>query len=99
MTQAEIAEKIVPFLVEEFEIDGSLVTPDSNLRETLQLDSLDYVDLVVVIETSFKFKVKPGDFQGIETFADFYAYVERSLAKKDEAPDVIADNAIISNEN
>ena len=85
MTQAEIAEKIVPYLVEEFEIDGSLVSPGANLRDTLQLDSLDYVDLVVVIESSFHFKVKPGDFQEIVTFSDFYAYVERRLTMKEAA--------------
>lgn len=92
MTQAEIAEKIVPYLVEEFEIDGSLVTPDANLRETLQLDSLDYVDLVVVIESSFKFKVRPGDFQDIVTFSDFYAYVERRLNEPEPQPEVVAEN-------
>jgi acyl carrier protein len=84
MTQVEIAEKIIPFLVEEFEIDGDLITPEANLRDTLQLDSLDYVDLVVVIESSFGFKVKPGDFQGIVTFADFYKYVETSLILKEQ---------------
>jgi len=82
MTQVEIAEKIVPFLVDEFEIDGELITPEANLKDTLQLDSLDYVDLVVVIESSFGFKVKPGDFQGIVTFQDFYKYVETSLTIK-----------------
>jgi acyl carrier protein len=82
MAPNEIAEKIIPYLVEEFEIDGSLITPEANLRETLQLDSLDYVDLVVVIESSFNFKVKPGDFQDIVTFADFYNYVARNLEAK-----------------
>jgi acyl carrier protein len=82
MTQVEIAEKITPYLVEEFEIDGDLITPNANLREVLQLDSLDYVDLVVIIESSFGFKVKPGDFQNIHTFQDFYNYVESSLSQK-----------------
>jgi acyl carrier protein len=82
MTQVEIAEKITPYLVEEFEIDGDLITPNANLREVLQLDSLDYVDLVVIIESSFGFKVKPGDFQNINTFQDFYNYVESSLSQK-----------------
>lgn len=79
MTQIEIAEKIIPFLVEEFEIENELITPDANLRETLQLDSLDYVDLVVVIESNFGFKVKQGDFQNLATFQDFYAYVQEKV--------------------
>lgn len=79
MTQNEIAEKIIPFLVEEFEIERELITPEANLRDTLQLDSLDYVDLVVVIESNFGFKVKQGDFQNLATFQDFYGYVQEKV--------------------
>jgi acyl carrier protein len=49
--------------------------PQANLRETLDLDSLDYIDLVVVIESNFPIKVKPEDFVNILTFQDFYDYV------------------------
>jgi acyl carrier protein len=75
MTNSEIIEKINFFLIEEFEVDGNLITPDAGLIETLKLDSLDYVDLVVVIESNFGFKVQPGDFQSIKTFQNFYDYV------------------------
>ncbi|MBS1742028.1 MAG: acyl carrier protein [Bacteroidetes bacterium] len=75
MSNEEIIEKINNFLVEEFETDPSKITPDANLKETLELDSLDYIDLVVVIESNFAFKVKPEDFVGINTFQDFYNYV------------------------
>ncbi|NVO18784.1 MAG: acyl carrier protein [Bacteroidetes bacterium] len=84
MTKQEIAEKIIPFFVEEFEIDESLIVPDANLRDTLQLDSLDFVDLVVVIESNFGFKVKQGDFQNISTFDDFYNYVETRINAPEE---------------
>ncbi|MDO9254539.1 MAG: phosphopantetheine-binding protein [Bacteroidales bacterium] len=85
MTQIEIAEKIIPFLVEEFEIERELISPEANLRDTLQLDSLDYVDLVVVIESNFGFKVKQGDFQNLATFEDFYGYVQGKVNAQDEA--------------
>lgn len=75
MRNEEIIEKINNFLVEEFETDASKIQPDANLKETLELDSLDYIDLVVVIESNFAFKVKPEDFVGINTFQDFYNYV------------------------
>lgn len=75
MSNEEIIEKINNFLVEEFETDPSKITPDANLKETLELDSLDYIDLVVVIESNFALKVKPEDFVGINTFQDFYNYV------------------------
>jgi acyl carrier protein len=74
-TNEEIIGRINAFLVEEFEVDGSQITPGANLREVLDLDSLDYIDLVVVIENNFAFKVKPEDFSSIHTFQDFYQYI------------------------
>ena len=84
MTRQEITDKIIPFFVEEFEIEEKLILPESNLRDTLQLDSLDFVDLVVVIESNFGFKVKQGDFQSIVTFDDFYKYVETRINSPEE---------------
>lgn len=75
MTKESIIEKINHFLVEEFEVEEELITPAANLKETLELDSLDYIDMVVVIENNFGFKVKPEDFTTIESFQDFYDYV------------------------
>ena len=77
-----ISEKINQFLVDEFEVASEKITPDANLRETLELDSLDYIDLVVVIESNFGFKVKPEDFVSIVTFQNFYDYVWSRVAEK-----------------
>ena len=71
----EIVGKINAFLVEEFEVDASRITPGANLKEVLELDSLDYIDLVVVVENNFSFKVKPEDFTTIHTFQNFYDYI------------------------
>ncbi|MBL6446532.1 acyl carrier protein [Fulvivirga sp. 29W222] len=75
MNRDEIIEKINGFLVDEFEVEPEVIEPEANLKETLDLDSLDYVDLVVEIESNFGFKVNPEDFVGINTFQDFYEYV------------------------
>jgi acyl carrier protein len=75
MDFAQIIEKTNEFLAEEFEIDVAKITPEAVLKDTLELDSLDYIDLVVVIESNFNFKVQPEDFVGIVTFQDFYEYV------------------------
>jgi acyl carrier protein len=79
MNRDQIIEKINHFMVEEFEVDEEKISPESNLKETLQLDSLDYIDLVVIIESSFGFKVKAEDFTGIVTVNDFYNYVDQKL--------------------
>lgn len=82
MTEKEIIERINGFLVEEFEVDPEAILPENPLKETLDLDSLDYVDLVVVIESNFGFKVKAEDFVGIVTFQDFYNYIFSKVHQK-----------------
>lgn len=82
MDKAATVEKINGFLMEEFEVEQGKITPESNLRETLELDSLDYIDLVVVIENNFGFKVKAEDFAAIVTFQNFYEYVIGRLEGK-----------------
>ena len=79
----EIIGKINGFLSEEFEVDAAKITPGANLRQVLELDSLDYIDLVVVIENNFAFKVKPEDFVGIITFQDFYDYIVSRVNSKE----------------
>ncbi len=79
----EVVSKINDFLVDEFEVDASSISPEANLKDTLDLDSLDYVDLVVVIENNFGFKVKGEDFIDIVTFDDFYNYVMDRVATRD----------------
>jgi acyl carrier protein len=85
MTDKEIVEKIHNFLAEEFEVEAEKLIPEANLKETLQLDSLDYIDLVVVIEKNFAFKVKPEDFMGIVTLQDFCDYVVSRVNSKELA--------------
>ena len=75
MTDNEIVDKINTFLTDEFEIEPGQITPEASLKEILALDSLDYVDLVVIIEGNFGIKVKQEDFTAISTFSDLYHYV------------------------
>ena len=82
MDKAAIIEKINDFLVDEFEVDADAIEPDANLKDTLGLDSLDYVDLVVTVESNFGVKLGEADFVGIATFNDFYNLIEGKVAAK-----------------
>ena len=61
MERSEIILVTKKFLSEEFEVDIDTIKDDGNLRETLDLDSLDYVDLVVLIEENLGFKPTADD--------------------------------------
>lgn len=82
MSSQEILSKINEILVDEFEVDADVITPEANLKDTLGLDSLDYVDLVVTIESNFGVKLGEADFVGIETFQNFYDLLEAKIANK-----------------
>jgi acyl carrier protein len=85
MTNNEIVERIHEVLIEEFEVDAEKLVPEANLKDTLGLDSLDYIDLVVIIESNFSFKVKPEDFTDIATYQDFCDYVISRVNSKELA--------------
>ena len=82
MNKEVIIEKINDFLIEEFEVDGDDIQSDANLKITLGLDSLDYVDLVVAIESNFGVKLVESDFVGIDIFQNFYDLIETKLKSK-----------------
>ena len=82
MNKEVIVEKINEFLVDEFEVDADDIQPDANLKDTLGLDSLDYVDLVVSVESNFGVKLVEADFVGVASFQSFYDLIETKLKAK-----------------
>jgi len=79
MDKEEIIKKTNEFLIDEFEVDEDDISSEANLKETLELDSLDYVDLVVSVESNFNVKLDAEDFAGIVTLQDFYDLIEKKL--------------------
>ena len=79
MTIEEIIEKATVVLAEEFEIDEAEITPEASLKETLGLDSLDLVEIVVLIEQHFGITLKGPDFVGVVTFKDFYELLNSKI--------------------
>ncbi|PKA98669.1 acyl carrier protein [Flavobacteriaceae bacterium MAR_2009_75] len=80
LTKEEIVEKIDIFLIDEFEVDEDEIKPEANLKEALDLDSLDFVDLVVAVESNFGVKLVGEDFVNVHTLQNFYDLIESKLA-------------------
>jgi acyl carrier protein len=80
MTDQEIIEKANAALAEEFELDPGQLRPEALFREDLDLDSLDAVDMVVVLEKTFGIKIgKDPAIAAIRSVGDMHKYM---LAKK-----------------
>lgn len=76
MLLAEIAEKVKVFLVEDLEIDEAKIKDDARLKEDIGIDSLDFVDIVVLVEKNFGVKIKPEEMKNVKTFAQFCEYLQ-----------------------
>ena len=79
MTREEIIDQVKEVLAEEFEVEQDVMTDDANIKDTLELDSLSLVDLVAVIEHTFKVKIPAADLPTVTTFAQLYDYIESHL--------------------
>ena len=79
MNRNEIEEKVRNFLIEDLEIDEEKITPDALLKEYLGIDSLDFVDIVVIVERNFGFKIKPEEMKGVDTYSKFCDYIETKV--------------------
>ncbi|MBR2237883.1 MAG: acyl carrier protein [Prevotella sp.] len=76
MTRTEIEEKVREFLVDDLEIDEEKISDEALLKDDLGIDSLDFVDIVVIVERKFGFKIKPEDMAGVTTLHQFCDYIE-----------------------
>lgn len=85
MKREEIEEKVNNFLIEELEIEESKINRDATLKDDLGIDSLDFVDIVVVVEKNFGFKIKPEEMINVRTLNDFYDYIERTVNSAENA--------------
>ena len=79
MSRQEIEEKVRAFLIDDLEIDEDKIKDDAKLKDDMGIDSLDFVDIVVIVEKNFGFKIKPEEMKGITTLKEFCDYIESQV--------------------
>lgn len=70
-------EKVKEVLLENLGCSEEEVEMDSNLIEDLGADSLDIVELSLVLEDEFDTTVEDEDFEELQTVGDIVEYIER----------------------
>lgn len=80
MNRQEIEAKVREFMIEDLELDEEKIQPDARLKEDIGIDSLDFVDIVVIVEKKFGFKIKTEEMANIKTFNQFCDYIEQKTA-------------------
>ena len=76
----EINAKVDAFLVDELEIEPDKISDDARLKEDLGIDSLEVVDVIVLVEEEFGFKMRPEQFRDLKTYGQFCQFIYDRLA-------------------
>lgn len=79
MKKDEFIPKVNEALAEEFEVELDVITPDADIKETLDLDSLSLVDMVAIIEEMFDVSIKNQEIASVKTFNDLYDFIESKI--------------------
>ena len=75
----EINAKVDAFLVDELEIDPEKISDDARMKEDLGIDSLEVVDVIVLVEEEFGFKMRPEQFRELKTYGQFCRFIEERV--------------------
>lgn len=75
MEKHVLITKINEVLTDEFEVDMHVISPDANIKKALQLDSLSLIDMVALIEETFRISFKGAEIATIQTFEALYDFV------------------------
>ena len=77
MTREEIKETVNKFLVEDLEVEPEKLFEEAALKDDVGIDSLDFVDIVVVVEDIFGFKLLADDIKKLNTFGEFCDFLQK----------------------
>ena len=85
ITREEIIRLTNEALKKGFELTDEQLKPEAHLQNDVGLDSLDAVDMVVVLEQKFGMTLRQGyDIRSIVTLKDLYDFIEK-LAREHES--------------
>lgn len=80
MSKDEVVLKVNDFLIDEFELEADQLIPTALMKEDLDIESLDFVDIAVIIEKQFGIKVTSEQMVQINKLEDLYHFIlEHSL--------------------
>jgi len=79
---ATIQDKARALIAFKMKLDESEITPEKHLFNDLGADSLDFVELAMLLENEFNVKFSEEDTANVKTVGDVYALIEKSIKNK-----------------
>ena len=74
-----VLEKLSKIIADQLGMAQSNITNNTSLKEELQADSLDIVEIIMSIEEEFGIQVDDDDALGFKTVGDVVAYIEKNI--------------------
>jgi acyl carrier protein len=78
---ASIQDKALALVASKLRISENEITPEKNLFSDLGADSLDFVELCVILEREFNIKLSEEDTAKVQTVGDLYELIEKNTKK------------------
>lgn len=72
----QVIEMINKILIDRFEVPTEKLVPASEIKDDLRLDSLDFVDMFILLEQETGKTAQNVDFMKIRTLGDIYSLVD-----------------------
>jgi len=75
LDKAAVYEKIKGLLISELGLNADSISPEKQLSDDLKLDSLDMVDLILILNDYTSEKNDPALFKNVRTVQDLVDFV------------------------
>jgi len=80
LTPATDFEQFRTLIAEQLEVERGDVTPEKAFIEDLSADSLDVVELVMLLEETYGFSISDDEAEKLRTVGEAWAYVQEKSA-------------------
>lgn len=75
--EIKMLEKVKKHIAELLGTKENLITPESKLVEDLKADSLDIVQMLIVLEDEFKVEFSDDEIASLKTVGDIVSFIEK----------------------
>ncbi len=73
-----IEQKVIEIIADFLDIEVEEIKVESDLKEDLQADSLDFVELIMELEEEFDFEADEDKLAGLKTVGDVIKFIEEN---------------------
>lgn len=74
-----VLEKLSKIIADQLNMEQSSITQSTLLKEDLNADSLDIVEIIMSVEEEFGIQIDDEDALGFKTVGDVVGYIEKLI--------------------